>query len=52
MEPLQTGEEQNKENKLGSKRKKILESNYFRLLIGLIGGSLIGLLYYFLLFSI
>ena len=46
MEPLQTGEEQNKENKLVSKRKKILESNYTRLLIGLIGGALIGLLYW------
>ena len=46
MEPLQTRDEQIKESEPGSKRKNIIERKYIRLLIGLSGGALLGLLYW------
>ena len=45
MEPLQTSEERKEANEL-VKKSKLFQSKYMRLLIGLIGGSLLGLLYW------
>ena len=46
MESLETGEEQKEENELLTKKSKLFQSKYIRLLIGLIGGALLGLLYW------